>query len=528
MPERDYAKPLRRSRKSLIWKFITRDHRSSVDWKSATPLTPALRERFPDLLSDQSSNDNVLPVPVTSAVFETDGRTLASNDQRHSRNDSAQVGISHNPPRQNTQHSPPSIRHHEPSSFSAPSNPLLSQREHGSPGSQHIVTPTHQQHDYSPSPSRPTGHLGNQNPPPSSSTLQSASSSHVTGNIRCLRDSQGRLCPVPSLPHRTDREPSLRRQPATRSSPREQILQEESSPGRHRSTTDSISSTTVITGYIRHARFQTYSAATESHTSPQSQQSSTEARLASYGYSQAHLSPRSLESRCQDIHHPTIAELQESTDGRTVDHLDPNELVEVDELLTPLALPTIPYAHHPLADRTVSTTSIATSAVTLGNRSAASRSCPRTLMGAHFRGAAHVVGFKDTRKSKRRWRSLKAKFVKYGNKIESKARAVWDAHEDERKLLVCMFDVLWSGELDDCQCKACLYITGLPWRGGTHYHEVPKGGWPKMTPPVYQKLKQGVEGISDPTAFHRCLVAFRRGPDYREVRYVNERMDLDA
>jgi hypothetical protein len=526
MPERDYAAPLRRSRRSLVWTYITGDHRSSVDWKSATPLTPALRDKFPDLSGGQSSKNDVPPVPPIPGTFQADGRTLEANDnQRHSRTGTVQTGDLYDRRGGSPEFNPQPDLRREPSNFSIPRRHLPSQRENRRPELQQVVATTHQYHDYSSGPSPFPVHLAAQGVTSSSSTLQFASSPHDIRNVRYLRDSQGRLSPAPSLPHRTPhREPPIRRQSATLSSLREQVLQGNSNHVRYGSTTDSITSTNAIAGHIRCSRFPSYST-TESYTLSHSQQSSTEARLASYGCLQAHLSPRSFEGRGQDTHHPTIAELQASTSGRTDNSLDPNELREVDDLLTPLPMPTIPYAHHPSTDRTESTTSIATSAVTLGNRSSASR--PLTFMEANFVGFANVVGFKqDQRRSKRRWRSWKANFVNHGKKIKSKVSAVWDAHAEDRKSLRCMIDVLWSGELSDCQCLICMTYVGSPWCGGRRYHEVPKGGWRKMSPPEYHKLNWGVEAVSDPTT-PRGLGAFRGGPDCPEVKYVTTRVDLD-
>jgi hypothetical protein len=511
-----------------VWNYITGNHRSSVDWKSATPLTPALREKFPDLLGSEPPSDNIPPVPAVPNALQSDNRTVGSNDQRHLRTDSALRGTLSNYRGQNLRHDLPAKHHHEQSMFIIPRKPLSSQIEDKQLEPHQAVGTTHQAFVRSHSPLSFSNNLEDLHPAWSSSNIPFQSPSHDPNNIHYVRDGQGRLFPAPSISHR---------QAVTQSSLRDQMLRERSNLSRNGSTTDTINGITEITGRSDYSRFPSYSPTAESHALSQSSRCSSTARPESSINRRAQLSPQSSDTRAYATHHRTITELQASACSPADTSLSLSELRELEDEHTPLPLLATPYAQHHATNRSQSTTSIATSTAT----STATfenpdyRSPPLTLGQARLAGFASIVGLKHDRgKSKTsRPRPWIAKLVKYGKKIKNNTRVLWDAQCPERRILRCEVDVLWTGPLRDCECKICLRSLGPPYPAynwmayARPYHEVPKGQRRKTSMLDYHKLNWGREAeICCPDAPRRGLGARRAGRCV-PVTYVTTPVDLD-
>lgn len=547
MPERDYAAPLVQERRESRFNKL----RPSSIWGHKPALTPALRENFPNLLRSHTATEAIPPVPDIPDAFRTDDRTAGVNEQYHSRTSSAQDRRPITQPGRYYQQ--PELR---------PANPSPSpQRDYRQPKTGQVAATSHLPPVHSSSPDWPF-ERPRAAPSPSARTPPPTYQEHLNSTHR--RDTNGRLYHIPNQPHfptleqavrRRRKQPSLRdqasRDSATRTQGSSSITGSDHSTTRNAAAQSSLESEVsrghagliddrntrtpvfryrnALPGYSGYSHFPCYSPTTEAHQLPPISRYPPAVAVASSAYPQARSSSRSFASRVQDRYHPTGDELQATTSSPADTSLSLNELREVEDVLAPLPVPAAPYSCHPSADRTESTTSIATSAATLGNRSSASR--PLTFIETNFVGFANVVGFKpDQSKSKSERRGWKAKLVKCGKKVRTKAKEMWADLPRQYKILRCKIDVRWTGPLADCQCKVCMAHYGYDRDRTRNFHEVPKGLWTKTTPQEYHRLNWGEEANPrtwDADAPPRGLGAFRVGPCCEQVKYVTIRVDLD-
>lgn len=553
MPERDYAAPLGQERRESIFSKL----RPSSIWGRKPALTPALQESFPDLLGSHSPSAGIPLVPTIPDGHQTGHRATGVNEQYHSHTDSAQ----------DIRLSSQAGRYYQHSVFRLENQVSSPQRNVRQLKTGQLAATIHLPPVHSETPDwsyeRPRAVTS-----PSARTPPPIYQEHLNSTHR--RDGNGRLLQIPNRPHfpsieqavrRQRRQPSLRDQASqcnsiqtqdgfssvvndritTHSTASQPPLHNEVPEGHslyslESSTDHSNIRTTVpvdrnaILSHGGYSRFPSYSPSAEAHILPRIPHSSSTSLPASSPDLQTQWSPHAPGSRTQVTNPSTIVELQASTSSAADTSLSLVELHEAEDLLAPLPVPTTPYSHHPSTNRTESTTSIATSAATLGNRSSASR--PLTLMEANMVGLANVVGLKpDQRKSRTERRSWKARLVSYGKKIEIKAKQFWIAQYQQRKILHCKLDVLWTGPLRDCRCDVCRAYLGLPSAGVRRYHEVPKGFWIDTSLEDYHRLNWGEKASPwtwDPDAPGTGLGALRVGPRRGEVRCVTTRTDLNV
>ncbi|KAF3008848.1 hypothetical protein E8E13_010890 [Curvularia kusanoi] len=84
MTDHDYASPLSSGRRRSIWGRLTRSIQGTLDWNSAPPLTPGLRETFAGIVIREPPAQEPPPGPSIPADYET----MPSNSQ-YTRNGSA-------------------------------------------------------------------------------------------------------------------------------------------------------------------------------------------------------------------------------------------------------------------------------------------------------------------------------------------------------------------------------------------------------------------------------------------------------